>query len=220
MKGTSFSHTLAMDWMPPMMTMAVRMPPTIPMTMGGMRKGTLFSMTSAMALIWVPQPMPKEAMVASRAKATPSHFRFSPRSRAYMAPPCILPSLVRTRYLTAMRDSAYLVAMPNTPAIQHQNTAPGPPRKMAVPTPMMLPVPMVEARAVVRAWNWLTSPGESGSLVTDSRMPVNSLRWMKPVRTVINRWVPSSRTIMGIPQIKSSSQLMKVTIASMLSPLL
>ena len=68
-----------------------------------------------------------------------------------MAPPCILPSGVRTRYLTAMRDSPYLVAIPNTPVIQHQNTAPGPPMKMAVPTPTMLPVPMVEARAVVSA---------------------------------------------------------------------
>ena len=166
-----------------------------------------------MALIWVPQPMPKEARAARAAKSTPSHFRPRPRSRAYMAPPCILPSGVRTRYLTAMRDSAYLVAMPKIPAIQHQNTAPGPPRKMAVPTPMMLPVPMVEARAVVSAWNWLTSPGESGSRVTDRRMPVKVLRWIKPVRTVINRWVPSSRTIMGMPQIKPSSQFRKDTIA-------
>ena len=76
-----------------------------------------------------------------------------------MAPPCILPSGVRTRYFTAIRDSAYLVAIPNTPASQHQNTAPGPPRNTAVPTPMMLPVPMVDARAVVRAWNWLYVTG-------------------------------------------------------------
>ena len=85
-----------------------------------------------------------------------------------MAPPCILLSEVLTRYLTAIRDSAYLVAMPNTPVSQHHSTAPGPPMKIAVPTPMMLLVPMVEARAVVRAWNWLTSPGESGSLVKDN----------------------------------------------------
>ena len=136
-----------------------------------------------------------------------------------MAPPCILPSGVRTRYLTAMRDSAYLVAMPNTPAIQHQNTAPGPPRKMAVPTPTMLPVPMVDARAVVRAWNWLTSPGASGSRVMDSLMPVQVLRWMTPVRTVMNTWVPKSRTIMGRPQMKSSSQLMKLMMISTRSPL-
>lgn len=72
-------------------------------------------------------------------------------------------------------------------------------RISALLTPMKrpLPTPMVEARAVVRAWNWLTSPGESGSFVTDSLMPVRVLRWMNPVRNVINRWVPSSRTILG-----------------------
>ena len=29
---------------------------------------------------------------------------------------------------------------------------------MAVATPAMLPVPMVEARAVERAWNWVMPP--------------------------------------------------------------
>ena len=47
--------------------------------------------------------------------------------------------------------SAYLVAMPNTPVSQHHSTAPGPPMNTAVPTPMMLPVPMVDASAVVSA---------------------------------------------------------------------
>ena len=104
-----------------------------------------------------------------------------------MAPPCMRPSAVLTRYFTAMSDSAYLVAMPKMPAIQHQKTAPGPPRAMEVPTPMMLPVPMVEARAVVRAANWETSPSASGSRVTERRMAVSSLRWMPRVRTVMNR---------------------------------
>ena len=36
-----------------------------------------------------------------------------------------------------------------------QNTAPGPPLRMAVATPTMLPVPMVVASAVHRLWNWL-----------------------------------------------------------------
>ena len=55
---------------------------------------------------------------------------------------------------------------------------------MAVPTPTMLPVPMVADNAVHSAPNWLMSPGASGSLVTDSLMAVGSLRWMKPVRKV------------------------------------
>ena len=117
-----------------------------------------------------------------------------------MAPPSMVPSLVRTLYFTAIRDSPYLVAMPNTPVSQHQSTAPGPPRAMAVPTPMIFPVPMVEARAVVRAANWLISPWESGSLVTDRRMPVKVLRWINPVRKVRKRWVPKRRPIMGMPQ--------------------
>ena len=74
--------------------------------------------------------------------------------------------------------------MPNTPVIHIQNTAPGPPAMMAVPTPTMLPVPMVADSAVHSAPNWLMSPGASGSLVTDSLMAVGSLRWMKPVRKV------------------------------------
>ena len=160
--------------------------------------------------------------MASSANSTPSHFMFSPRSSAYIAPPCIRPSLVCTRYLTAIRLSAYLVAMPNTPVSQHHRTAPGPPRNTAVPTPTMLPVPMVEASAVVSAWNWLTSPGESGSLVTDRRMPVNVLRWMKPVRNVMNRCVPSSSTIIGNPHIQLSmavTMLENVSINDIPSPL-
>ena len=219
--GTSFSHTLASGLDAADDDDGGEYAAHDATAMGGMAKGTLFSMTSAMALIWVPQPMPKEATVASRAKSTPSHFMFSPRSRAYMAPPCILPSLVRTRYFTAIRLSAYLVAMPNTPAIQHQNTAPGPPRKMAVPTPMMLPVPMVEARAVVRAWKLAHVAG--GVRVAGHRQADAGEELALDeagARRHETGWVPSSRTIMGMPQIKSSSQLMKLMIPSKcLSPL-
>ena len=151
MKGTSFSHTREMVWMPPKMTSAVSTATTAPTSHSGTPRLALH--TVAMAFTWVAQPMPKEASVPNSAKATPSHFICRPRSRAYMAPPCMRPSLVLTRYLTAIRASAYLVAMPNTPVSQHQNTAPGPPRAIAVPTPMMFPVPMVDASAVVRAPN-------------------------------------------------------------------
>jgi hypothetical protein len=41
--------------------------------------------------------------------------------------------------------------MPKTAQTHIQKIAPGPPRKMAVATPAMFPVPMVAARAVVRA---------------------------------------------------------------------
>jgi len=46
-----------------------------------------------------------------------------------------------------------------TIAVHHiQNSAPGPPERMAVATPTMLPVPIVPARAVIRALNGVSSP--------------------------------------------------------------
>ena len=149
MKGTSQVQTLDMPLMPKSTTRAVRMVITAPLATGGMCR---FS------------------------KSTPSHLALSPRSRAYIGPPRMCPSfLIFTLYLTASRASEYFVAMPNTPVSQHQSTAPGPPRVMAVATPTMLPVPMVAARAVARAPNWLTSPCSVLSLVTESLMALNIL---------------------------------------------
>ena len=48
--------------------------------------------------------------------------------------------------------SAYLVHMPKKAEIHIQNTAPGPPTKIAPVTPAMLPVPTVPASAVETAW--------------------------------------------------------------------
>jgi hypothetical protein len=43
---------------------------------------------------------------------------------------------------------------PPMKAMSHiQNTAPGPPMAMAVPTPAMLPTPTREAAEIVKAWN-------------------------------------------------------------------
>lgn len=99
--------------------------------------------------------MPKDASNAKSAKRTarilPRVLNLNPLSRAYIAPPSILPSEVFTRYFTPMSDSEYFVAIPKTPVSQHQRTAPGPPSAIAVPTPMILPVPIVEASAVARA---------------------------------------------------------------------
>ena len=139
-----------------------------------------------MALTWVAHPIPKEAKPPKKAKIRPSQRIFNPRSRAYIAPPCIRPSLVLTRYFTAMRDSLYLVAIPKTPVSQHQRTAPGYRQEQWQYRPRMIfPVPIVEARAVVRAPNWLTSPSALVSLVTDRRMAVPILRWITPVRMVM-----------------------------------
>ena len=134
------------------------------------------SSTVEMAFTCTPQPMPKVASAVNRANALASLFMPSPRSSAYMAPPSTRPSSVFTRYFTAISASAYLVAMPSTPVSQHHSTAPGPPSATAVPTPTMLPVPMVDASAVVSAPNWLISPSAPLSFATERRMPRNVLR--------------------------------------------
>ena len=121
----------------------------------------------------VRHPIPNAAIPPNRANRTASHFECNPRSSAVNAPPIILPSFVCSLYLTAMAVSMYLVAMPNTPVIHIQNTAPGPPEATAVATPIILPVPMVAARAVVSAPNCETSPSPSGSGVTESLIPLN-----------------------------------------------
>ena len=139
----------------------------------------------------------------------PSHFIFRPRSSAYMAPPCMRPSGVFTRYLTAISDSAYFVAIPNTPVSQHQSTAPGPPRAIAVPTPMIFPVPMVDARAVASAPNWLTSPSAPSSFETESGIPfVIVFLWINPVLKVRKICVPRRSTIIPQPHTKSSADFM------------
>ena len=135
-----------------------------------------------------------------------------------MAPPCIRPSFFFTRYFTAIRDSAYLVAMPKTPESQHQSTAPGPPRATAVPTPTIFPVPMVAASAVVSAPKLDTSPSASGSLVTESLIPfVMDFHWIKPVLKVIKTWVPRSRIISHQPQTASSMAVITFPIVSIIS---
>ena len=103
-------------------------------------------------------PIPKEAHAVKNANRMASHFQPSPFSSAYIGPPSILPSGVLFRYLIASSPSAYLVEMPKIPVSQHHKTAPGPPNAIAVATPMMLPVPIVAARAVAKAPNCETSP--------------------------------------------------------------
>ena len=126
-----------------------------------------------------------------------------PRSNAYIGPPSIVPSEVFTRYFTERRASAYFVAIPKTPVIHIQKTAPGPPRVMAVATPTILPVPLVAASAVAKAPNWLTSPSPPLSFVNDSLIPNRVNRWMKRRRNVRNKWVPNNKMRRGGPQMNS-----------------
>ena len=126
MKGTSFSQTVAMDWMPPRMTTAVStvmMPPVI----HGETRNVSWTMVE-IEFACTMQPMPKAATAVSAAKTRPSQRAFIPRSSTYIGPPAICPLGVVMRYLTERTASAYFVAMPKTPVSHIQSTAPGPAR--------------------------------------------------------------------------------------------
>ena len=58
--------------------------------------------------------------------------------------------------------------MPKNPVIQHQKTAPGPPKAIAVETPTILPVPRVAAKVVASAPKLLNFESETLSGVIDS----------------------------------------------------
>ncbi len=96
------------------------------------------------ALAGTEHPMPSPQIEARTANMIPSHLMLSPLSKAYMAPPSMVPSSLLTRYFIAIKVSAYLVAIPKRPVNHIQRTAPGPPSAIAVPTPMMFAVPTVD----------------------------------------------------------------------------
>ena len=194
MNGTRASHTLVSHLMPPKMTSDTSTTSTRPTTHWG-TPGRFSTMTSLTALACTAEPMPNDASAARAAKAmapTLAHqgvvpFFLKARSQAYMAPPSISPLWSLTRYFTLTKVSAYLVAMPKTPVSHIHSTAPGPPDTMAVPTPTMLPVPIVGARAAHSAPKGDTSPGALGSFWNVILIAAGILRWMNPVRMVRNR---------------------------------
>ena len=75
-----------------------------------------------------------------------------------MGPPFISPLAFTSRYLKPSIHSENLVDSPKQADSHIHTKAPGPPANMAVATPTILPVPMVAARAVMRAEKGDTSP--------------------------------------------------------------
>ena len=116
-----------------------------------------------------------------------------------MGPPNTLPFSALMRYFTASRPSAYLVEIPKRPVSQHHNTAPGPPSDTAVATPIILPVPMVAAKAVANAPNCDTSPWAFLSLLMLSFMALRRNLCGKRSRMVRKICVPNNRIIIGQP---------------------
>ena len=107
--------------------------------------------------------------------------------------------------------------MPTRAVIHIQNTAPGPPRKMAVATPAMLPVPIVADRDVIKALNGLISPSPPGTRPSHSILkPKGIFRMVNSLSpTVKNSPQPSMSTSMGTPQTMPLSQLTALVIVSM-----
>lgn len=117
------------------------------------------------AEVWTVLPIPKDASIVKIAKAPAPNFvpqcllktsfllLLNARRQIYIAPPTISSLESLTRYLIARKVSAYLVAIPKIPVIHIQKIAPGPPAAMAVPTPIIFPVPKVAESAVQSAPN-------------------------------------------------------------------
>jgi len=76
----------------------------------------------------------------------------------YIGPPSISPRSLTTLYLIDNAHSANFVVIPNAAEIHIHTKAPGPPATIAVATPTMLPVPIVDASAVISAAKGETSP--------------------------------------------------------------
>ena len=69
----------------------------------------------------------------------------------YIGPPDISPFSLTSLYLIANIHSLNLEVKPKQAEIHIQNKAPGPPAAIAVATPTIFPVPIVEERAVHKA---------------------------------------------------------------------
>ena len=175
--GTTAPQTFVIRLEPPISTRAARAAVITPeITAAGERphapaqrapfsvrglSASIPSTAEAMLPDWVSVPIPKSPAAApDKAKALLSHMNRLPRplSMYRKGPPRKRPGRLSTRYFTASRPSAYLVAMPKNAAVSIHKRAPGPPAATAVATPTMLPVPTVAAREVHSAEKAETSP--------------------------------------------------------------
>ena len=84
--------------------------------------------------------------------ALPAFARTEAVAEVVHRTPVYMPISFFSRYFIARVISEYLVIIPPAAAIHIQKMAPGPPITIAVAIPTMLPVPMVDARAVAIAW--------------------------------------------------------------------
>ena len=159
-------------------------------------------------------PIPKEAITAKNAnnhpKTAPKVLFGSAFFMVYIGPPDISPFSFFSRYLMASIHSLNFDVKPNAAEIHIHTSAPGPPLTIAVATPTILPVPIVAAKAVVKAENGETSPSPllcvRASLLKVLLIAYGKfLQGKKPVLMVKNIPVPTKRTNITGPQTKSST---------------
>ncbi len=110
-------------------------------------------------------PIPKDAKTVNMAKAMPKidpGFLFlKPLFMVTIGPPIISPLAFTVRYFIASIHSANLEVRPKAADTHIHTKAPGPPATMAVATPIIFPVPIVAANAVINAEKGDTSPSLS-----------------------------------------------------------
>ena len=118
-----------------------------------------------------------------------------------MGPPTRLPLASTSRKLTASTPSEYLVAVPTMAVIHIQKTAPGPPMAIAAATPAILPVPMVEDRAVIKAWNGVTSPSSVASRFRNNSLNAYGIFEIERPLSPMDKYRPVNkrRESIGIP---------------------
>ena len=146
--------------MPPTIIRSESTVRTTPIAHSGIAKVSFKALVMEFACVIL--PIPKEATTAKKAKSHPKMLPAVLFLKAffivYIGPPDISPSALTPLYLIASIHSLNLEVSPKQAEIHIQTSAPGPPETIAVATPTILPVPIVAARAVVRAEKGEISP--------------------------------------------------------------
>ncbi len=212
---------------PPTIIARARKVRVIPLIHVGTRN--VLKSASEIEFAWVKFPIPKDATTANRAKSQPN---ISPALlflkaffMVYMGPPDISPFSFTSLYLIASIHSLNFEVKPNAAEIHIHTNAPGPPETIAVATPTILPVPMVAARAVVRAEKGEISPVPfpfvlASLLKVSLRAYPRFLQEANPSRNVRKIPVPTKSTSITGPHTKSSTLLIISANFSIFSPFL
>jgi hypothetical protein len=166
MNGTSTDVTSPMRLMPPRMTAAVRTTSTMPVTAGDDAEAGVQAVGHRVGLHHVADA--EGGQRGQQANTLPSHGQAEALlQRVHRA----APHRARRVGLAVVEGDDDLGEL-GAHAEQARDPQPeqraGPPRKMAVATPAMLPTPTVEASAVATAWNGETLPCRPSALGTKS----------------------------------------------------